>query len=197
MAKTRLNKTSRKVLISFVREKVKCPDLEKDVKKAEDKVSEILRNYINTEYGKDLPVLSKYGFTMCVHRVPFVFTCKDNGSSSEDYHDFYFDSSKDKVTMPNFRYSSTRLGIDKSHPLYEEFHSMKKLHREWSVALEKKQDDYINLINSSRTFEDVEEIWDEVSEIRSEICKSTALIAMSDESIKRIKKDVASRKQGK
>lgn len=186
MPKTRLNKSTRAELMDYVFKVVSCPDEESAVEAAYKAAEPLVRLAVEKTYPpKDMKVCAKY-----------------KAAQIDDCIKLKLDN--DQITVFDFRADTGPMVVKPTYrgQIYEANKTVTKAVLAWEEAvhahkeaLKTKRTDYRALIQASRTFEEVVEVWSEAETLRPEICKpSTALTILSAETISRIQADVESRK---
>lgn len=192
MAKKRLNKSHKQSLNSLVEEIVTIPEMAEKVKKAHEKTDKLFLTELEKIYPKhEIKILQKYKSTVLTTDIRFIAI--NNEAVHHSCHTL-----QNTIQIPRSDRYKSALQLEKESEAYQAMEAYQKIEWQYKDKLREKRADYYNLIESSRYFEDVTEIWEEAKQLKSEICgTSTALVAVSNESIARIKKDVAQRKQEK
>lgn len=192
MAKKRLNKSHKTLLNSLVRKVVDIPEMRDKTNQAHKKADELILSELEKIYPKkDMDVLEKYESINGQISIRFIATSDDKKQVHHMQHDL-----ERATRIPREHRHSSKLQINIESEAFEAIQQYKKIKADYKHKLKEKQLDYHNLIEGSRYFEDVIEVWEEANELKSEICgSSSALIAVSSDCIARIKKDVEQRKQ--
>lgn len=183
--KIKLNDNTRSRLRSMVRELVTAPFEADLITFAYARAVPLVQAAIKERYPqKDMKVLEKYQMArkdVCV-RVNFTaggvneFNFHENDSLLTPGREHYYD-------CQNRIYNIDELTTEAVADWLKAVEDHKK-------TIDKKQSDYIALINCSVTLEEVEAIWPRASEVRQAINK-TLPVLLSNDVIDRIKADVA------
>lgn len=185
MAKTRLNEDSRMALRQLMNEIVVCPKEQAAVDKAYAAAEPLVRRLVEKKYPpKDMEVLKR-------HDVGGIDDCiKLKLSTDYNIEQFLFAKGTGPYVAKATYYGQIYDGTSCAKQVGAWVRATEKR----DEALETKRLDYKALIANSRYFEDVAEVWPEAEQLRDKICtKNKALTTLSDDVIKRIKKDVKSR----
>lgn len=185
MAKTRLTKYHRSYLNGLVSRIVDCPDLRAVLDAKYEIAAPLVRAIVEATFPpRDMKVCKRYA-------VAFIDDCIKLRFPGEN------------IEMFNFAAETGPLVTKKTYngQIYDAGPNDASAVEDWVLARDilkaandEKRKDYSALIAASRTFEDVIEIWPEAEELRDTICpKNTALTALGNGAIARIKADVASR----
>ena len=191
MAKTRLNVGKREILKQLVGEKVKHTEYDDDINQLEAKIDAWVIKEVEKQWPtKDMDVLKKYDKAGNYSYVNIKIGSLEN-STHRDIDCWYFldkekrwfpDTYRDRVIIPDETISAD---LD-----------------EWLLLTDTRQahlydlkKNYFILIDSSRNYEEVVEVWDEALEVSDRMITSgSSLVALSRETIDAIKEDTASRK---
>lgn len=181
MAKTRLTNNHRDILGHLARELVSCPVEKQADIDAYAAAAPLVRKMVeDVQPPKDMKVLQKYG---CAN----IDDCIRLSLSAGGYTHFYFEKGKGPLTTSCKTFLSDEATTAVVNARLKAAEALKK-------ATEAKLSDYYSLIQSSKTFEEVLEIWPEAERLRQHICGSShALVTLNPEIAARIQQDVATR----
>mgnify|MGYP001103617827 CR=1 FL=1 len=199
MAKTRLNKTSRKSLTDLAESLVASPDTLTKLENAKEIfVTALLEQYDKNMPKAELTIFKKHGLTATTNRMQYCPNFKENEQINR-YHLETIQLVKGETyeQVTNLAYGQypgvvTFSKKGKLYPLMRKYIEATKTHKE---TLSSTLDNYKNLIKSARTFEDVVEVWSEAESLRESICGCKSLTLVSANTIISIEKDVAKRKK--
>ena len=182
MAKTRMNKDKRDVLIKLAESlaDVSAEQAEADALKAE--LTAMTMSYINEGYSeKEMAVLMKYGFGQTRNSVDI----QPPSISWNDRVNVTFPTPRD---LP--RHCTLRVAL--SHPLWETAQEWRNAEHRVVLAQSEKLKPYLTLIKSSRYYEDIVEVWAEARQARFQ---SALLLpaSVTPDMVKRIQADVKRR----
>lgn len=177
-----LNKQLRFRLEGLAAEIVACPDAEKAERAAYQQAAAHVRRVAQAKFPpKDMRVLRKY-------KKAHIDDCIKLKLASGGVEMFRFDKGMGPLTA-----DPTHAGT-----IYEADGATTAVVADWVAATGALQDakkrklaDYQALIRAARTLEDVTAIWPEAEQVRPP--RSTALVALSEEAVDRIRADVATR----
>jgi hypothetical protein len=185
MPKLRLNDTSRRMLRALASDTVSCPEEEAALAAAYAAAEPLVRKMVKEKYPpRDMEVLHKYG------------AAEQDDCIKMQLH-------AGGVTQFNFTKDTGPLVVERttSGAIYLASPDVTDAVLAWeaaTAALKKaktdKLNDYYALVNSVSTMEDVEEIWPDAASVRPRL-GSHALTLLSQETIARLKADIASRKR--
>jgi hypothetical protein len=179
--KTRLNTHARHCLMDLARSLIRCPDTDKREAEAFDIAAVLVRNEVENVFPpKDMKILEKYGQAG-------IDDCIRITGQGINMTLFRFKDGTGPLSIS----CKTFLVSDETAAAVIRWENALKDHQE---AIKAKVEDYRALVNSSRYFEDVTDIWPEAESVRDEI-GTNALTVISPDLIKRIKADVGTRWQ--
>lgn len=193
MASIRLNNRIRDELFSYAKTLIKFPEDDKAYEDAKVLAEKLVRETIAASIPQaDLDVLIKY--EVIHQRSNFHF----HYDGIDRYYDFYnnmpyYGGARDKVNLPYAPYHRVYVGNDALFAALENETFTKEQREKHRSQLEH---DYRHLIDSARTFEELEELWPEVSVMRGNYeqrVTKNAVSCLSTEALDRIKADIASR----
>lgn len=182
--KIRLNKEMRNELIAYAETLVSFPEEEAKVEQAHAKAADALRAYLKSQVPLvDLAVLAKYDYARLRSSFDIV------NEAGLGWKRFSFKQGEEVL----FRNNST-IKADRATYLAVEDEEFQR------QQLEKKRyaliTDYTNLIKAARYFEELEDVWPEVTIMRDSIearAGRNAISCLSAEALNRIKQDIAKR----
>ena len=180
--KTRLNSFSRERLHNLAKDIVACPKEKAALDKAYAAAEKVVLIAVEKRWpAADMEVLKKYD----LHRSLKAAHTSGNGA----YINFEFAEGTERLCA---QYQSNRPVIlsDKDIALVVTWEKAKAAYNE---SIQKKLADYKALINGSRNFEDVLEVWPEADKVRGDIGLNAVSTELSADVVKRIKADVAAR----
>lgn len=193
MPKTRLLRHHRDTLKNFAREKVQITKAEQEeINKLRQKINKMVISFITKNFPqKDMVILKKYGCASvdrCIYFMVPDTTLTVQWKFPEEMKD----------TLPLMPIRSTRSygrnihdGGDELPKLIQEY---EKLESKAKEDRNQRRRDYFALIEYTRNYEDLLEIWPEAEEVRSRITGYQVPSVVSDEMIARIKADQEARK---
>lgn len=194
MAQIRLNNRIRDELYTYACTLVKFPEQQAIADAAYEKAEAAVRaELVKLEPPvEDIVVLEKYKL---LERWDRVYICGENGMQRH-FH-FKDDCQDAPYVMPNEdRYQYNRPAIlvsNETMAAVEDYHHENEKVHELPKQL---RNDYRHLIDSARTFEELEEFWPEVSVMRGNYeqrVAKNAVSCLSAEALQRLKDNIASR----
>lgn len=191
MAKTRLNKIKRNRLLDFLEQKIKFEvpgHLQEEIKALKVRAeSELLVAYP----PQDMDVLERYKAARVLDSVkPSVW--KHNW----DVDPWILPIPLSGIRIPFNMYSCDIRDIPCLQDIYERFDIINEQNKAAFQEYVERLKPYRKLIETSRTFEDVKEVWEEVGEIENELCSRGMLttILQADE-VAAIRRDMEERQK--
>lgn len=183
MPKLRLTIAMRDKLKEFAGDLVRCPAEKEALDAAYKKAAPLVRASVLAIYPtRDMRVLLKYYKAR-------IDDCIKLKLTAGGVDTFNFEKGTGPVVATMTYQGTIYAADDKTTDAFAEW---QKASDTFATARKKKIADYSALVNASRTFEDVTEIWPEAAKLRPKM-KSTALIVLTPDIVARIKSDVASR----
>jgi hypothetical protein len=183
-----LNAELRKRLKIFVGANVKCPKEKATLDAAYAVAKPFVTAAVVAAYPpKDMKVLEKYGAAKRD-------TCIQYGGRYDHESSFMFNEAAEAPLVPRHTGCGDR-GYVWSKEAKDALNAYVLARQAHAKAVRTKQDDYIRLIDGSRTFNDVVAVWPAAEQLRSNLIPATveqrALAVLSEEAIARIKADNA------
>ena len=180
MAKNRLLMRHKNMLNRFAKQNVTAPKEAAKRARAYERAAKLVRADVEKKYPPaDMEMLVKYS-------VAKPDTCINGGSPTGQFIAFEFENTADAPMVPN-RYCSTR-SIPFTKATVEAIEKYDLAKTEDESAKEKILADYRGLIDGSRYFEDLLQIWPGAEVMRERICAKThAISILSEETIERIR----------
>ena len=191
MTKTRLNESSRDILLKFVRDTiVALPSQHEKETELYEKARSLVSKYLLTKYPtKEMKVLKKYGCTIIDKCI--AFTMPENSSRYKQFN--YRDEDESMIPIiPNTKatYNKKTPHLDETGEILDAIEALEAFREEVKEDLLVRKQAYQSLIRQSRTFEDVQDVWPEVSALAVKITASKPLMIMDSTLINKIKQDM-------
>jgi len=179
--KTRLNKSHRMALRGHARDSISLPEQEAECAAAYEAAAALVKSCVEAKFPpKDMKMLKKYNVAR--HDECIRGACLDTARV------VMFRFTEKAPMVPDDYCSSRSIAFDAETLAAVDAHE--KSADALKAAKRSKLDDYVALIEASRTFEDVVEIWPGAEALREQITsRSTALVSLTPEVIARIKAD--------
>lgn len=186
MAKLRLNTEHRLFLRRLARKNISCPAETKADTDAYEKAAKVVRAAVLERYPtKDMNILRRYS-------VAYRDTCLRLQLAAGGIVQFDLRGTVEEVGLwvPDGNCSNHIYQIDEagSAVVSASLSAAEAL----EDAIARKHEDYVALIEASKTLEQVEEVWPEASALREHVGRALPSV-LSDDVIARIKEDVALR----
>lgn len=183
-----LNNDLRNKLKAFAITNVKCPAEKAALDTAYAVAKTFVVAAVHAIYPvKDMKVLERYGAATAD-------TCIRFGGHYDYESVFHFNDAVEAPYVPRYNGCSERK-YEWSKEALVALNAYVLARQAHAKALQAKKDDYIRLIDGSRTFNDVVGIWPAAEQLRSKIVPVTveqrALAVLSEDAIARIKADNA------
>lgn len=179
-----LRERHRTALQDLIKKVVTCPKEDAAIIEAYAKAAPLVRACVEVEYPvKDMKILKRYDVAEQKDSIGLRLT---SGGDTK----FKFEDGTGPL-VPDHRYGKMFLADEATT---DAVHDWEAATRKRQEVFEKKRSDYLALVGSARTLEEVEAVWDEAAAIRPMFEKNqTALSVLTPEVIKRIKADVKAR----
>jgi hypothetical protein len=183
-----LNKDMRDKLKAFTITNVKCPAEKAALDTAYAVAKTFVLSAVVAVYPvKDMKVLERYGAATAD-------TCIRFGGRYDHESVFHFNDAVEAPLVPRHTGCGDR-GYVWSKEAKDALNAYVLARQAHAKALQAKRDDYIRLIDGSRTFNDVVGVWPAAEQLRPKIIPATveqrALAVLSEDAIARIKADNA------
>ncbi|MDE2096543.1 MAG: hypothetical protein KGL39_04795 [Patescibacteria group bacterium] len=202
MAQTRLLESHRSALRDLARRVVDVPAETKAEESAYQRCVPLVRKAVEKVFvPADMAVFAKYELARTDRCLNFQLTaggyelartdrCLNFQLTAAGVEQFCFREG-DGMTVPSNRGCSSRIYMADDRTT-DAITKWKLAYDAQKNAREKKLEEYINFINSARSFEQVLEIWPEASELAPRI-QSNLPVAVSEDTLASIKRDSARR----
>ena len=190
MPKTRLNAQMRDQLRQHARTLVRCPAESAAAQAAKKALTDVTDKLADARFPeREMSVLLKY---------ELVQTCDQLDARREGSRNCEHLRLSKPFYMPRNGYQSSchyAVELPNDHPVWALQRAYANACRAYQDAKKAKLEDYYALINSCRNYEDVEEVWPEAAAIKDALGVRTihALTVLSEDTVARIKADVAAR----
>lgn len=182
----RLSNYDRERLISFARKQIKETADSAELDAAYDAAAESVAAAIKAKWPqKDMAVLRRYDAASVDH-------CVYVSTGGSNYEQFTFRADDKRTPMrPNGR-GCLRIPVMLEGDAEAAYKAYLKASEEATSAAAARLSDFKALINGSRNFNEVADVWDAANELRSSIVgEATALAVLSADVVSRIKADPA------
>ena len=193
MAKTRLNVGKREILKQLVTEKVKHTEYDDEINLLAIRIDAWAIKEVEKQWPTaDMDVLKKYDKTRRDNYVLIKVSDLENNSRHMDVTDWCFLDKEDRTFPEIYRHQRV---IIPDETISDDLDAWLLLRDTRQDHLRDLKNKYFTLIDSSRNYEEVVEVWDEALEVSDRmITPGSSLVALSRETIDAIKEDTASRK---
>lgn len=191
MAKKRLNMGHRNMLKDLAYSKISSRKTENAYIKARKHVEElVLKEYNKALPEEDTAILKKYKLAKEGKVLNLLFHDSETGDSR-------YDSIKLTEAVAQPSPYNWRIICKYNGPIHKALQNMRKTKQEHDEVIASLKSDYATIISSSKTFEELVELWPEAEELRSAICGvGSALTVVNTEVINRVRKDYELRQKG-
>jgi len=186
MAKKVLNKTHREALINYAQKLVVDTQDSASLDICYDAAANMVSALVEKKYPKaDMDVLKKYELGRSD-------TCIFVSSGYGGFERFKFRNDDKRIPYVANRYCNERTPHLMDENQVAIFVAWQDAENQYKASVQQRIRDFSALIEVSRTFEDVEQVWPSAGALREKICGiNTSIAAINDGVIARIKEDAA------